>query len=295
MKSFTTNHRQSTPIILSLSIASLLAWPANSATIDFAKDVQPILELNCVSCHNPPHAHENGELDLSTKSAALKGGDHSNDVVPGDSDKSLVFKYVSLGADDKKLMPPKGRSGPLQAKEIEALRQWISEGAVWPDNLVLTNVMKVDFVRDVRPILEKGGPLSDSAIATLKLWLDQGAAWPADQKLGVDKEAALIADIEKAIKANSKETDASAMQKYNEPIRGTEVTFDMVPIPGGEFMMGSPALSRNESRDEGPAAQGENRTVLDGDAAKSPGTNTNSSCIPTGKPHGAKPVRTNAD
>src|SRR4051794_34656286 len=66
-----------------LALAALLNWQVRGAAVDFVKDVQPILELNCVSCHNPAHAHENGELDLSTRGAALKGGDHNNDLVPG--------------------------------------------------------------------------------------------------------------------------------------------------------------------------------------------------------------------
>ena len=42
------------------------------------------------------------------------------------------------------------------------------------------------------------------------------------------------------------------MKNYTEVIPGTEVTFDMVNIPGGKFLMGSPATEENRSEDEGP-------------------------------------------
>jgi len=42
------------------------------------------------------------------------------------------------------------------------------------------------------------------------------------------------------------------MKPYTQKIRGTDVTFDMVPIPGGEFVMGSPASEADRGDDEGP-------------------------------------------
>jgi formylglycine-generating enzyme required for sulfatase activity len=39
---------------------------------------------------------------------------------------------------------------------------------------------------------------------------------------------------------------------YTETIAGTKVTFDMVPIPGGSFQMGSPAKEKGRKKDEGP-------------------------------------------
>lgn len=39
---------------------------------------------------------------------------------------------------------------------------------------------------------------------------------------------------------------------YTETIPGTQVTFDMVPIPGGTFKMGSPPSEKGRKKDEGP-------------------------------------------
>jgi len=44
----------------------------------------------------------------------------------------------------------------------------------------------------------------------------------------------------------------SKMKPYTESLSGTGVTFDMVPIAGGEFVMGSPATETDREEDEGP-------------------------------------------
>ena len=48
--------------------------------------------------------------------------------------------------------------------------------------------------------------------------------------------------------------DPSATKPYSVAIPGTEVTFDMVPIPGGELRMGSPESEPGRRDDEGPQA-----------------------------------------
>ncbi len=45
---------------------------------------------------------------------------------------------------------------------------------------------------------------------------------------------------------------ATDMKPYVESIPGTEVKFDLVPIPGGEYVMGSPAEEAKRNEDEGP-------------------------------------------
>lgn len=52
-------------------------------------------------------------------------------------------------------------------------------------------------------------------------------------------------------KAKTATTEAE-MQPYTEELVGTDVTFDMVPIPGGTFLMGSPEDEADRKEDEGP-------------------------------------------
>jgi formylglycine-generating enzyme required for sulfatase activity len=48
------------------------------------------------------------------------------------------------------------------------------------------------------------------------------------------------------------EVDGGYMVPYTEKIPGTDISFEMIPIPGGEFLMGSPASEADRNEDEGP-------------------------------------------
>src|SRR3954463_7071414 len=50
----------------------------------------------------------------------------------------------------------------------------------------------------------------------------------------------------------SVKVDGGYMVPYIEKIPGTDVTFEMFPVPGGEFQMGSPAKEPHRKKDEGP-------------------------------------------
>ncbi|QDT96547.1 formylglycine-generating enzyme family protein [Gimesia aquarii] len=65
------------------------------------------------------------------------------------------------------------------------------------------------------------------------------------------KVAFLAAFLVSVSLANAGETEKT-MKPYTEKIANTDVTFDMVPIPGGEFVLGSPAGEKKREDDEGP-------------------------------------------
>jgi formylglycine-generating enzyme required for sulfatase activity len=48
------------------------------------------------------------------------------------------------------------------------------------------------------------------------------------------------------------EVDGQFMVAYTERIPGTDVTFEMVPVPGGTFLLGSPEDEESRREDEGP-------------------------------------------
>ena len=70
-------------------------------------------------------------LRLDQKEAALKGGVSGKDILPGNSAGSRLIRLVS--GQEAKVMPPVGAR--LTPAEIELLRNWIDQGAVWPAQL----------------------------------------------------------------------------------------------------------------------------------------------------------------
>ncbi len=101
------------------------------AAPDFAREVRPILEKHCFSCHGPEKQKSGYRLDV--RAVALRGGESGKPaIVPQDAKASPLIRYVR-GEDKDMLMPPKGER--LAAGEIEVLQRWINEGAVWPEGV----------------------------------------------------------------------------------------------------------------------------------------------------------------
>lgn len=118
-------------IVGSLTISSTLALAAP----DFAKDVAPILEASCVKCHC--EAKTKGKLRMDTKELALKGGKNAKLIVPGNPDESAMIKSLLLPEDHEDAMPPQDKAPRPTKAQIELLKQWITEGATWPDGVTL--------------------------------------------------------------------------------------------------------------------------------------------------------------
>ncbi len=102
--------------------------PSLGRAVEFELDVRPILEANCIACHNVTTSE--GELILENIESILKGGASGPAVVPEKPDESLIFKLTRRGEDP--VMPP--TPNDRQAKEMTPqqlgiLRQWIVEGA----------------------------------------------------------------------------------------------------------------------------------------------------------------------
>jgi hypothetical protein len=152
-----------TIVVLALFGASL-ALPSLAAEgkIDFKKEIRPILEQNCVKCHG--EEKQKGKLRLDSAETALKGGKAGPAIVAGDADKSELFRRIILPKDDDDFMPSEG--DPLSKAQIDLIREWIKQGAVWPDEPKVAE--KKTSAND--PVLAadfKAGPNEAKAIAKL--------------------------------------------------------------------------------------------------------------------------------
>lgn len=116
---------------LSITLGILIAGQsviAAEGKVDFAKEIHPILEQQCVKCHGAEK--QKGKLRLDNREAALKGGKGGPSLVPGDSAKSEFLRRVMLPKSDDDFMPSEGE--PLPTAQLDLLKKWIDEGAVWP-------------------------------------------------------------------------------------------------------------------------------------------------------------------
>lgn len=114
---------------IAATIAKVKSQTSHQGSVDFFKQVQPILETKCLECHRGGKAK--GDLQLDTLVAAIQGGENDGAAItPGKPDHSAILKRV-VSDDEDEVMPPKGAK--LTAAEVEALTTWIKEGAVWPE------------------------------------------------------------------------------------------------------------------------------------------------------------------
>lgn len=101
--------------------------PAAERPVDFERDVRPILEARCFSCHGAETSEAGLRLDLESR--LRKGGDSGEPaVLPGQGETSYLVRLVA-GAEPERAMPPDEE--PLSDEQIGILRAWIDQGAAW--------------------------------------------------------------------------------------------------------------------------------------------------------------------
>ena len=109
-----------------VAVAAAMAQPPDGAPAaaapDFARDVVPIIETNCLRCHNA--AKMEGGLLLESHEDLMRGGDTGSPVVAGKPDESPLILQVESRAKPK--MPPKK---DLPPDAIAVLRAWVAAGA----------------------------------------------------------------------------------------------------------------------------------------------------------------------
>ncbi len=128
----------------------------HAAEVDFVRDVQPVLQRHCYSCHGPEKQKSGLRLDI--KSEALKGGDGwGPSLVAGQASDSPLIELVTSDDSDSR-MPPDG--DPLSAAEIQTLTKWIDEGAVWPDGVDQAKVVDNRDHWSFKPLAVPSGDLS---------------------------------------------------------------------------------------------------------------------------------------
>ena len=105
-----------------------IARPTRPGPVDFLKDVLPILQANCLPCHNKTTTK--GDLLLESPADMLKGGESGPVVVPGKASESMLIKVSTHQI--KPRMPTKENkvnAKALTPAELGWIAQWIDEGA----------------------------------------------------------------------------------------------------------------------------------------------------------------------
>jgi mono/diheme cytochrome c family protein/YHS domain-containing protein len=153
------------------AVLLLLVPLAAQAKVDFQKQIAPILVQRCIECHGPKE--QKGDLRLDSRAFAfLEGEEDAWSILPKQPDSSELMIRLGLPLDDEDIMPAKGE--PLSKEQQALFRQWIQEGADWPEagdqwiagELAAQVLPKITFA--LPPVDEAQQKAIDAAIAALR-------------------------------------------------------------------------------------------------------------------------------
>ncbi len=125
------------PAGLSLLVNALLAsalWAQAPQTIEFNRDVRPILSDRCFTCHGPDPAKRKSKLRFDSEAGAMQdlGGHFA--IVPGDPAKSELIRRITTDKKGLRMPPAYAGFNALSSGEIETLRRWVQQGAKWQNH-----------------------------------------------------------------------------------------------------------------------------------------------------------------
>ena len=122
-----------------MAVASVFSFAVQAQSDDevFTNEIRPIMERTCWNCHSD--AVKSSGLDLTTREGAITGGVRGPAIVPGRADESRLYRQIA-GLEG----PTMPLGVPLTPEEVEAVRDWINDGAHW-DSGPTTVVQGDDF------------------------------------------------------------------------------------------------------------------------------------------------------
>ena len=130
--------------------ASAVEWSPASEL--FALKIQPLLQRRCLGCHGADPDNVEAELNLTTREFALRGGSSGPQaLVPGMAERSFMWQ-LAAGLEADRMMPPK-ETERLSSAELDDLKRWIDDGAVWPN---------ADAVRQIQAASDSGVAVATS-------------------------------------------------------------------------------------------------------------------------------------
>ncbi len=114
----------------------------------------PLIEQHCAKCHNPDK--KKGDLDLTSQSAALKGGGTGPVVVSGQPDASKLLKALTHA--EEPFMPP--NKPPIADQEIAVFKNWIAGGLLESSGSKAVAAAKpaADLTLKVSAVAKPSGP-----------------------------------------------------------------------------------------------------------------------------------------
>ena len=180
----------STRRVSELALLVVLHTVSTFAQPSFERDVRPVFEANCFSCHGGTVMLG---LDLRTVTSILRGSHEGPVVVKGSPEKSLLYEKLST-----RMMPPPAFNMKLTDAQIDSVRRWIEEGMPSDEGAAIaaqTREETARFEKLALPIFKSrcfschgvANPMGGLDLRVLESVLKGSASGPVISELGSDK------------------------------------------------------------------------------------------------------------
>lgn len=113
------------PIVLCAGLAGC----AGEEAISFSQNVKPILDQNCLACHQPGgEGFESSGFSMVSYDKLMKGTKFGPMIIAGDSEGSNLVVLME-GRADPSISMPHGSMKPVRKADTQLIRTWIDQGA----------------------------------------------------------------------------------------------------------------------------------------------------------------------
>jgi len=111
--------------LVPLAITACTGEPA----VSFSQDVKPILDQNCIKCHQAGGEGEvSSGFNMESYDALMKGTRHGPMIIAGDVEGSNILVLMQ-GRADPSISMPHGQQSTIGKENIKTISLWIEQGA----------------------------------------------------------------------------------------------------------------------------------------------------------------------
>jgi hypothetical protein len=113
-----------------------------STTVDFHRDIRPLLSDRCFACHGPDAEDRQAGLRIDDYDSLTEDRGGYQVVVPGDAKQSELVRRIT-SQEEWEVMPPPEMGKPLSAEQQAMIRRWVEEGAAWEQHWAYVEPVRV--------------------------------------------------------------------------------------------------------------------------------------------------------
>lgn len=117
--------------LITLSLFPLaMAACSGEPAVSYSQDVKPIIDKNCIECHQPSGKGEVASgFNMTTYDGLMKGTRFGPMIIAGDAEGSNMLVLME-GRADPSISMPHGRQKSVSKQDIQTIRLWIAQGAM---------------------------------------------------------------------------------------------------------------------------------------------------------------------